>query len=135
MQLAGQMSRGSRVWQFVAHNVLIRRLLCLAIGSEAHRRLGPRAVRANPSVTLTICSVNLRSGALRQVAEVASFVLGSGEVIPQGNRVDERILAGSIVQRLISFCLLSKYRDYTHPMREDVKKKHFSTPLREIPEW
>src|SRR5207302_9003568 len=23
----------------------------------------------------------------------------------------------------------------THPMREDVKKKHFSTPLREIPEW
>jgi hypothetical protein len=28
-----------------------------------------------------------------------------------------------------------KYRDFTHPMREDVKKKHFSTPLREIPEW
>jgi hypothetical protein len=25
--------------------------------------------------------------------------------------------------------------DITHPMREDVKKKHFSTPLREIPEW
>jgi hypothetical protein len=26
-------------------------------------------------------------------------------------------------------------RHCTHPMREDVKKKHFSTPLREIPEW
>jgi hypothetical protein len=23
----------------------------------------------------------------------------------------------------------------THPMREDVKKKYFSTPLRGIPEW
>ena len=26
-------------------------------------------------------------------------------------------------------------RGYTHPMREDVKKKYFSTPLRGIPEW
>ena len=30
-----------------------------------------------------------------------------------------------------SFSLLMKNPDFTHPMREDVKRKHFSTPLGE----
>ena len=34
-----------------------------------------------------------------------------------------------------SSSFLMKNPHFTHPMREDVKKKYFSTPLREIPEW
>ena len=30
------------------------------------------------------------------------------------------------------FPQLAKHRDSAHPMREDVKQKHFSTPLREV---
>ena len=33
--------------------------------------------------------------------------------------------------RIEGICQLLLYRHYTHPMREDVKQKHFSTPLRE----
>src|SRR5882672_5856751 len=42
------------------------------------------------------------------------LVLAPGEAGPQGNRVDERILVDSVVQRLISFRLLSKYCRYTN---------------------
>jgi hypothetical protein len=28
---------------------------------------------------------------------------------------------------------LAKHRHYTHPMREEVKQKHSSTPLRQTP--
>lgn len=28
-----------------------------------------------------------------------------------------------------------RYRDYTHPIRKDVKQKHFCTPLGAIPVW
>ena len=29
----------------------------------------------------------------------------------------------------LAVCQLTKYRDYTHPIKEDVKKKFFSVPL------
>jgi hypothetical protein len=32
-------------------------------------------------------------------------------------------------------CQLLKYRDFTHPMKEDVKKKGFSPPLWEMRAW
>ena len=31
--------------------------------------------------------------------------------------------------------VLDSTRDYTHPMKEDVKKKDFSPPLGEMPGW
>src|SRR4029077_6519352 len=36
------------------------------------------------------------------------------------------------VFRQHGLCQLTKNRDFTHPMREDVKQKHFSTPLRDL---
>jgi len=30
---------------------------------------------------------------------------------------------------------LLKHRDYAHPMKEDVKEKNFSPPLREMRVW
>ena len=64
MQVAGQNSRGLRIGAFVAHNSLIPRLLCLAIGIENRSPLGTTSSRVNPRVTLTIYSVNLGSGGL-----------------------------------------------------------------------
>jgi len=41
----------------------------------------------------------------------------------------------AIPEALASKALLAKNRHITHPMKEDVKKKHFSSPLPETREW